>query len=107
MLLQQVITALQEAWKPVLMPVNIEFLNPEMNPHFANIVSPTEIVVVNKFRIELEGRGGEIHLTMPYTMLEPLKDTLRAGMQSDRADRDERWSADRCATNWKTPTSSS
>jgi flagellar motor switch protein FliM len=25
-------------------------------------------------------------------MLEPLKDTLRAGMQSDRADREERWS---------------
>ena len=50
------------------------------------------MVVVSKFRIELEGGGGEIHVTMPYTMLEPLKETLRAGMQSDRADREERWS---------------
>jgi flagellar motor switch protein FliM len=36
--------------------------------------------------------GGEIHITFPYSTLEPLKDTLRAGMQSDRASREERWS---------------
>ena len=90
MLLQHVFAGLQEAWMPVL-DLNFEFLNSEVNPHFANIVSPTEVVVVSKFRIELEGGGGEIHVTMPYTMLEPLKETLRAGMQSDRADRDERW----------------
>lgn len=91
MLLEQVTTAAQDAWQ-ALMPVKIEFLNREMNPHFANIVSPTEIVVVNRFRIDIDGRGGEIHLVLPYSMLEPLKDTLRAGMQSDRADREERWS---------------
>jgi flagellar motor switch protein FliM len=91
MLMEQVTIATQEAWQ-ALMPVKIEFLNREMNPHFANIVSPTEIVVVNRFRIDIDGRGGDIHLVLPYSMLEPLKDTLRAGMQSDRADREERWS---------------
>jgi flagellar motor switch protein FliM len=91
MLMEQVIDATQEAWL-ALLPVKIEFMNREMNPHFANIVSPTEIVVVNRFRIDFEGRGGEIHLVLPYSMLEPMKDTLRAGMQSDRADREERWS---------------
>jgi len=90
MLLQHVFDGLQEAWKPV-MDLEFEFLNSEVNPHFANVVTPTEVVVVNKFRIELEGGGGEIHVTMPYSMLEPLKETLRAGMQSDRGDRDERW----------------
>ncbi|HTQ36248.1 MAG TPA: flagellar motor switch protein FliM [Steroidobacteraceae bacterium] len=91
MLMEQVITVTQEAWL-ALLPVKIEFINREMNPHFANIVSPTEIVVVSRFRIDLDGRGGEIHLVLPYSMLEPMKDTLRAGMQSDRADREERWS---------------
>jgi flagellar motor switch protein FliM len=91
MLMEQVIAATHEAWAPVLEPT-VEFLNREMNPHFANIVSPTEIVVVSKFRVDIDGRGGEIHVTLPYSMLEPLKDTLRAGMQSDRADREERWS---------------
>jgi flagellar motor switch protein FliM len=91
MLLEKVFEGLKEAWLPV-MDLTFEFLNSEINPHFANIVSPTEIVVVSKFRIEMEGGGGDIHVTLPYSMLEPLKETLRAGMQSDRADRDERWS---------------
>jgi flagellar motor switch protein FliM len=90
-LMGQVFAATQEAWSAVL-PARIEFINREMNPNFANIVCPTEIVVVSKLRIEFDGRGGEVHLTLPYSMLEPLKDTLRAGMQSDRADREERWS---------------
>jgi flagellar motor switch protein FliM len=90
-LMEQVTAAAQEAWAGVL-PAKIEYINSEMNPNFANIVSPTEIVVVSRLRVEFDGRGGEIHLTLPYSMLEPLKDTLRAGMQSDRADREERWS---------------
>ncbi|MDQ2639876.1 MAG: flagellar motor switch protein FliM [Pseudomonadota bacterium] len=91
LLMEQVVIATQDAWTSVL-PARIELINREMNPNFANIVSPTEIVVVSRLRIEFEGRGGEIHLTLPYSMLEPLKDTLRAGMRSDRADREERWS---------------
>lgn len=91
MLMEQVVIGLKEAWTPV-MGIDVELINREMNPHFANIVSPTEIVVVSRFKIDIEGRGGEIHVTLPYSMLEPLKDTLRAGMQSDRADREERWS---------------
>ncbi len=91
MLLQAVLEGLKEAWQPVL-DLNFEFMNSEVNPHFANIVTPTEIVVVSKFRVELDGGGGDIHVTMPYSMLEPLRETLRAGVQSDRADRDERWS---------------
>jgi flagellar motor switch protein FliM len=90
-LMEQVTAAAQDAWAGVL-PAKIEYLNSEMNPNFANICSPTDIVVVSRLRVEFEGRGGDIHLTLPYSMLEPLKDTLRAGMQSDRADREERWS---------------
>jgi flagellar motor switch protein FliM len=91
MLLDQVIAGVEEAWSPLL-AAKVEFINREMNPHFANLVSPTEIVVVSRLRIDLDGKGGEFHITLPYAMLEPLKDTLRAGMQSDRADREERWS---------------
>ena len=70
---------------------SIEYLNSEINPHFANIVSPSEIVVVTSFKIELEGGGGELHVTMPYSMIEPIRDQLDSGVQSDRMDRDERW----------------
>lgn len=79
-----------QAWRPVL-PVEFEYLNHEVNPQFANIVSPTEVVVVSTFHIELEGGGGALHVTLPYSMVEPIRDLLDAGVQSDRSDVDERW----------------
>ncbi len=81
---------LQQAWMPV-MPVEFEYLNSEVNPQFANIVSPTEVVVVSSFRIELDGGGGELHVTMPYSMIEPIRDLLDTGLASDHSDVDERW----------------
>ncbi len=90
LMVRQVFQDLVEAWGPV-MPLEFEFLNSEVNPHFANIVSPSEIVCVSKFLIELEGGGGHLHITFPYSMLEPIRDLLDAGLQSDRTDKDERW----------------
>lgn len=89
-LLQEAYKNIMEAWNPVL-PINLEFINSEMNPQFANIVSPSEIVVVSVFHIELEGGGGDLHITMPYSMLEPIRELLDAGIQSDSDDKDERW----------------
>ena len=90
MIMQQSFKDMQEAWSPVL-PINFQYVNSEVNPHFANIVSPTEVVVISTFHVELEGGGGDLHVTMPYSMLEPIRELLDAGVQSDRSERDERW----------------
>ncbi|MDE2249289.1 MAG: flagellar motor switch protein FliM [Pseudomonadota bacterium] len=89
-MLAEFFTAMTEAWAPVL-PLEFEFQSSEINPQFANIVSPTETVVVCRFQVELDGGGGEVHLTVPYAMIEPIRTQLDAGVQSDRADRDGRW----------------
>ncbi len=90
LMLKQAFADLTEAWAPV-MNVEFEYINSEINPHFANIVTPREYVVVCRFHVELEGGGGDIHITLPYSMLEPIRDVLDAGIQSDRNDRDESW----------------
>lgn len=90
MLLKHVFGDLKEAWSHVAR-LDIEYLSSEINPHFANIVSPTEIVVVTSFHIELDGGGGDVHITMPYSMIEPLRELLHAGVASDRVEHDERW----------------
>lgn len=82
---------LTEAWSPV-MPVKFEFINHEVNPQFANIVSPSEVVVISTFHIELDGGGGDLHITLPYSMLEPIRELLDTGLQSDRSADDGRWS---------------
>ncbi|SFF43806.1 flagellar motor switch protein FliM [Fontimonas thermophila] len=91
LLLKQAFEDMQEAWSPVL-KLEFEYINSEVNPHLANIVSPSEIVVASKFKIELEGGGGHVHVTLPYSMIEPIRDLLDAGIQSDRMEKDERWS---------------
>jgi flagellar motor switch protein FliM len=90
MVLQQAFIDLHEAWKTI-MSIEFEFVNSEVNPSMANIVSPSEVVVVSTFHVELDGGGGDMHITLPYAMIEPIRETLDAGMQSDVDDIDERW----------------
>jgi len=90
LMLKHTFTDLTEAWAPV-MDVEPEYLNSEVNPHFANIVSPREYVVACRFHVDLEGSSGDIHVTLPYSMLEPIRELLDAGIQSDRIDRDASW----------------
>jgi len=90
LILNGVSVDLAEAWAPV-MPLKFEYVNSEVNPQFANIVSPNEVVVVTVFHVELEGGGGDFHITMPYSMLEPIRELLDSGVQSDVDDTDERW----------------
>jgi len=92
LLLKIVFEDYMEAWAPV-MDVEFEYLDSEVNPSMANIVSPTEVIVVCSFHIELDGGGGDFHIALPYSMLEPIRELLDAGVQSDREDTDQRWSA--------------
>ena len=90
MVLRNVFSDLHEAWSHVA-PIELEFVQSEINPHFANIVSPSEIVVITSFHVEVDGGGGNLHVTMPYSMIEPLREILDAGVASDRVEKDERW----------------
>ena len=91
MLLKLIFEDYKEAWSPV-MDVSFEYLDSEVNPAMANIVSPTEVVVISSFHIELDGGGGDFHVALPYSMLEPIRELLDAGVQSDKEDTDMRWS---------------
>jgi len=88
--LEKVFEDLKKAWSPI-MDLEFEYVSSEINPHFANIVSPSEVVVVSSFHVELDNAGGDIHMTLPYSMIEPIRDQLHAGLQSDTVEHDERW----------------
>src|SRR5574337_1215172 len=61
-MLTELFAAMTEAWAPVL-GLDFEYLNSEINPQFANIVSPTETVVVCRFQVELDGGDAEVDLS--------------------------------------------
>ena len=89
-LLEVVFEEMEKAWASIY-PVKFEYVRSEMNTQFANIATPTEVVVVTTFNIELGSGGGDFHVCMPYSMIEPIRDKMTSTMQADRAEADERW----------------
>ncbi|MEI7455509.1 MAG: flagellar motor switch protein FliM [Nitrosomonadales bacterium] len=79
-----------KAWETVY-PLEFEFVRSEMNPQFANIATPNEVVIVTTFDIELGGNGGAFHICMPYSTLEPVKDLLFNNIQGEHLAVDKRW----------------
>ncbi|TVO63054.1 flagellar motor switch protein FliM [Denitromonas ohlonensis] len=80
----------ERAWAPVY-KLKLEFLRSEMNSQFANIATPSEIVVSTVFSLELGGAQADMHICFPYSMLEPIRETLYSTMQSDHITQDKRW----------------
>ncbi len=79
-----------KAWQAVH-PLEFEFVRSELNPQFANIATPNEVVLVTTFEIEFGGVGGEFHVLLPYAMVEPIRELLYSTMQGDHMVADKRW----------------
>ena len=92
MLLRSVFADLREAWAPAV-NIELEYLQSEVNPQFAPIEAPNELVLVSAFHIELAGGGGEMHVTLPFAMIEPLREAFDSGLAGSRLERDPRWSS--------------
>jgi flagellar motor switch protein FliM len=89
-LLKVAFTEYQKAWAPV-QKMEFEYVRSEMNPQFANIATPSEIVIAASFTLELGGSQAEMHFCFPYSMLEPIREILYSTMQSDHITQDNRW----------------
>ncbi|MBL8446178.1 MAG: flagellar motor switch protein FliM [Zoogloeaceae bacterium] len=89
-MLTTVFTEYEKAWAPVY-ALKFEYVRSEMNSQFANIATPSEVVVTTTFTLELGGAQAEMHLCFPYSMLEPIRDLLYSTMQSDHITQDRRW----------------
>jgi flagellar motor switch protein FliM len=89
-MLQVVFDDYQSAWKNVH-PLTFEFQRSEMHTQFANIATPTEIVVATTFNIDFGAGGGAFHICVPYASLEPIRDVIYSTMQGDHTEPDKRW----------------
>ena len=80
----------KKSWEPIY-PMTFEYIRSEMNTQFANIATPSEVVVVTTFNVELGSGGGDFHICIPYAMIEPIRDILYSTMQGERLEVDDRW----------------
>ena len=62
-----------------------------MQPQFATIATPSEIVVSSSFTLEVGETTGTIYFCIPYSTLEPIRDVLYSTTQGDSTEPDRRW----------------
>ncbi|MEO8923768.1 MAG: flagellar motor switch protein FliM, partial [Caldimonas sp.] len=89
-LLDVVMTEYKKAWSGIY-PLELEFQRSEMQPQFANIATPGEIVVSTSFTLEIGETSGTIHFCIPYATFEPIREVLYGAMQGDANAPDRRW----------------
>jgi flagellar motor switch protein FliM len=80
----------KRAWQGIY-PLELEYQRSEMQPQFANIATPGEIVVASSFTLEIGDSTGTVHFCIPYATLEPIRDVLYSTVQGDSNEPDRRW----------------
>ncbi|MCA1944130.1 MAG: flagellar motor switch protein FliM [Desulfovibrio sp.] len=83
---------MEESWRPVH-EVHLELVRSEINPQFAAIVPPSDVVVVITFEVELENAIGSMVMCLPYATVEPIRSKLHASFQTERLEVDHAWVA--------------
>lgn len=83
---------MEESWQPVH-EVHIELVRSEVNPQFAAIVPPSDVVIVVTFEVELENAIGSLIVCLPYATIEPIRTKLYASFQTERLEVDHAWIA--------------
>lgn len=81
---------LSAAWEDVV-PCQPEFVKRETKPSLAVIAELSETVIVSAFHIEVDGAGGDLHLVLPYAMIEPIRDVLEGLSSNEKKEVDENW----------------
>lgn len=79
-----------KAWKGIY-PMDLEYQRSEMQPQFATVATPSEIVISTAFQLEIGDISGAIHFCLPYSTLEPIRDVLYSSTQGDSVEMDRRW----------------
>ena len=89
-LLNLVFDSYGKSWHPVY-PIEFEYLRAETNTQFANVATPNEVVVATTFEVNFGSVVGEMHICMPYSILEPIRDLLSSTLQGEALEVDKRW----------------
>ncbi|WP_419898094.1 flagellar motor switch protein FliM [Roseomonas sp. USHLN139] len=89
-LTEVVLADLSDAFGP-LAEVDFRFERLEVNPRFAAISRPSNAAVLARLRVDMESRGGQLQLLLPYATLEPVRELLLQQFMGEKFGRDSIW----------------
>ncbi|MDH5749163.1 MAG: flagellar motor switch protein FliM [Rhodospirillales bacterium] len=100
-LIHVMLSDLSAAFEP-LSPVTFRFDRLETNPRFATISRPSNAAIVARLRIDMEDRGGQLELLLPYATLEPVRELLLQMFMGEKFGRDSIWETHLAEELWMT-----
>jgi flagellar motor switch protein FliM len=89
-MIEVVLADAELAFKP-LSPVKFNIDRLETNPRFAAISRPANAAILVRLRIDMEDRGGNVELLLPYATIEPIRDVLLQMFMGEKFGRDPTW----------------
>ena len=89
-LVEVVMADAEQAFRP-LSPVTFTIDRLETNPRFAAISRPANAAILVRLRIDMEDRGGNIELLLPYATIEPIRPVLLQMFMGEKFGRDPIW----------------
>src|SRR5271167_3911590 len=89
-LIEVVLADAELAFRP-LSPVTFSIDRLETNPRFAAISRPANAAILVRLRVDMEDRGGNIELLLPYATIEPIREILLQMFMGEKFGRDATW----------------
>nr|WP_218061548.1 flagellar motor switch protein FliM [Ameyamaea chiangmaiensis] len=82
--------------------VNFRFERLEVNARFAAISRGSNAAVLTRMHVDMDGRGGDIDLLLPYATLEPVRDLLLQQFMGEKFGQDSIWETHLARELWNT-----
>lgn len=88
-LLQLSFGCLEEAWEPYA-ALKCKHLDSENKPQFITSLNPNEPLTVSSVHVSRDNIAGNLHLALPYSILEPIRETLLNSLCKEHPNPSER-----------------
>jgi len=98
-MIEVVLADADQAFAP-LSPVHFNIERLETNPRFAAIARPANAAILVKLRIDMEDRGGNIEILLPYATIEPIREMLLQMFMGEKFGRDPIWEGHLATEMW-------
>ncbi len=86
----EVLANLRKAWE-IVNPITVFLKKTEIKPDFVYLASPNDLIGVIVFGVKSREFSGNLHICIPYLMLEPIKDKLSTKYLREK-DLEHNWS---------------
>ena len=86
-MVSQLLSDMEKSWYS-LHPIKVQYVRSEITPQFAKICQPEDVVLINRYEVDMDRAVGSITTCIPITNLESVKKKLMTTFQREKSEED-------------------